>query len=37
VRNEEAKERASIGDTVVVTANGARRLGQRPLKLITKD
>ena len=37
VRNEETKERASIGDTVVVTSKGARRLGQRPLKLITKD
>ncbi|HEY4134642.1 MAG TPA: M24 family metallopeptidase [Alphaproteobacteria bacterium] len=31
------KERASLGDTVAVTANGAKRLGKRPLELITID
>ncbi len=31
------KARASIGDTVVVTDNGARRLGKRKLKLIVLD
>lgn len=28
------KERVNIGDTVAVTANGARRLGKRPLRLL---
>jgi hypothetical protein len=28
------KGRASIGDTVVVTERGARRLGKRELKLL---
>lgn len=37
VRVAEGKERASIGDTVVVTENGARRLGKRELKLIVKN
>jgi Xaa-Pro aminopeptidase len=37
VRPVEGKDRASIGDTVVVTTNGARRLGKRELKLIVKD
>jgi Xaa-Pro aminopeptidase len=37
VRPVEGKGRASIGDTVVVTTNGARRLGKRELKLIVKD
>ena len=31
------KGRASIGDTVVVTEDGARRLGKRELKLIVKN
>jgi Xaa-Pro dipeptidase len=31
------KARASIGDTVVVTASGARRLGRRKLKLIVLE
>ena len=31
------KARASIGDTVVVTERGARRLGKRELKLIVLD
>ena len=30
----DGKERVNIGDTVAVTATGARRLGKRPLKLI---
>jgi Xaa-Pro dipeptidase len=34
VRAAQGKGRASIGDTVVVTENGARRLGKRELKLI---
>ncbi len=37
VRSAEAKDRASVGDTVVVTENGARRLGKRQLQLIVKD
>lgn len=37
VRPAQGKGRASIGDTVVVTENGARRLGKRELKLIVKD
>lgn len=37
VRPREGKGRASIGDTVVVTAHGARRLGTRELKLIVKN
>jgi Xaa-Pro aminopeptidase len=36
VRAAEGKGRASIGDTVVVTEGGARRLGKRELKLIIK-
>jgi Xaa-Pro aminopeptidase len=36
VRPKEGKGRASIGDTVTVTATGARRLGKRELKLIVK-
>ncbi len=36
VRAAEGKGRASIGDTVVVTESGARRLGKRELKLIVK-
>jgi Xaa-Pro aminopeptidase len=36
VRPAQGKGRASIGDTVVVTGNGARRLGKRELKLIVK-
>ena len=34
VRSAQGKGRASIGDTVTVTRNGARRLGKRELKLI---
>ena len=37
VRTAQGKGRASIGDTVVVTESGARRLGKRELKLIVKD
>ncbi len=37
VRPKEGKGRASIGDTVTVTENGARRLGKRELKLIVKN
>jgi len=37
VRTAQGKGRASIGDTVVVTEDGARRLGKRELKLIVKD
>lgn len=37
VRAAEGRGRASIGDTVVVTANGARRLGKRELKLIVVE
>ena len=37
VRAAQGKGRASIGDTVVVTENGARRLGKRELKLIVKN
>jgi Xaa-Pro aminopeptidase len=37
VRAAHGKGRASIGDTVVVTENGARRLGKRVLKLIVID
>lgn len=33
----EGKERASVGDTVTVTKNGARRLGKRTMGLITVD
>ena len=36
VRPVEGKGRGSIGDTVTVTENGARRLGKRELKLIVK-
>jgi len=37
VRPKEGKGRGSIGDTVTVTENGARRLGKRELKLIVKS
>lgn len=37
VRPREGKGRGSIGDTVTVTENGARRLGKRELKLIVKN
>ena len=37
VRESEGKDHVSIGDTVVVTSNGARRLGKRKLALITKN
>ncbi len=37
VRTAQGKGRASIGDTVVVTEDGARRFGKRELKLIVKD
>jgi len=37
VRPVEGKGRASLGDTVTVTENGARRLGKRELKLIVKN
>jgi Xaa-Pro dipeptidase len=37
VRASEGKDHLSIGDTVVVTGNGARRLGKRKLELITRD
>jgi Xaa-Pro dipeptidase len=37
VRAAQGKGRASIGDTVVVTESGARRLGKRELELIVKD
>jgi Xaa-Pro aminopeptidase len=37
VRPAEGKGRGSIGDTVTVTENGARRLGKRELKLIVKN
>ena len=37
VRPVEGKGRASLGDTVTVTENGARRLGKRELRLIVKD
>jgi len=37
VRTAQGKGRASIGDTVVVTEDGAKRLGKRVLKLIVKD
>jgi Xaa-Pro dipeptidase len=37
VRAAQGKGRASIGDTVVVTETGARRLGKRELKLIVKN
>jgi Xaa-Pro aminopeptidase len=37
VRPVQGKGRASIGDTVTVTENGARRLGKRELRLIVKD
>jgi hypothetical protein len=33
----EGKERASVGDTVTVTATGARRLGRRPMELTVID
>ncbi len=35
IRMAEGKDHASIGDTVVVTDDGARRLGSRKLELIT--
>jgi Xaa-Pro aminopeptidase len=37
VRPVQGKGRASLGDTVTVTENGARRLGKRELKLIVKN
>jgi Xaa-Pro dipeptidase len=37
VRPAQGKGRGSIGDTVTVTENGARRLGKRELKLIVKN
>ena len=37
VRPAEGKGRASLGDTVTVTENGARRLGKRELQLIVKN
>jgi Xaa-Pro dipeptidase len=37
VRPAQGKGRGSIGDTVTITENGARRLGKRELKLIVKD
>jgi Xaa-Pro aminopeptidase len=37
VRPKEGKGRGSIGDTVVVTESGSRRLGKRELKLIVKN
>jgi Xaa-Pro aminopeptidase len=37
VRPKEGKGRGSLGDTVTVTENGARRLGKRELKLIVKN
>ena len=37
VRPTQGKGRASIGDTVTVTENGARRLGKRELKLLVID
>lgn len=37
VRLAQGKGRASIGDTVVVTENGARRLGKRELKLVVVE
>jgi Xaa-Pro aminopeptidase len=37
VRPAEGKGRASLGDTVTVTQNGARRLGKRELQLIVKN
>lgn len=36
-RSVDTKDRASLGDTVVVTENGARRLGRRELKLIVNE
>jgi Xaa-Pro dipeptidase len=37
VRPKEGKGRGSLGDTITVTENGARRLGKRDLKLIVKS
>ena len=37
VRPVQGKGRASLGDTVTVTENGARRLGKRELQLIVKS
>jgi Xaa-Pro aminopeptidase len=37
VRAAEGKGRASIGDTVVITENSARRLGKRELRLIVNS
>jgi Xaa-Pro dipeptidase len=37
VRPTQGKGRASLGDTVTVTENRARRLGKRQLQLIVKD
>jgi len=37
VRPTQGKGRASVGDTVTVTENGARRLGKRDMKLVVID
>ena len=37
VRPTQAKGRASVGDTVTVTQNGARRLGKRDMNLVVID
>jgi Xaa-Pro dipeptidase len=37
VAETNGRERASVGDTVTVTQDGARRLGKRPMGLITVD
>lgn len=37
VAQTNGRERGSVGDTVTVTATGARRLGKRELRLITVD
>ncbi|HET9150005.1 MAG TPA: M24 family metallopeptidase [Alphaproteobacteria bacterium] len=37
VAQTNGRERGSVGDTVAVTATGARRLGKRELKLITVE
>ena len=37
VRPTQDKGRASVGDTVTVTENGARRLGKRDMKLVVID
>ena len=37
VRHASGKGSASIGDTVVVEQNGARRLGRREMKLLVAE